>query len=155
MTPLVAVSTLRGVRVSASNASMPPLSERPPSVVSGATKGFLEQHGQRGQLAEVVLQLTQAGPIANSDVRAATSLDRAETLSLLDRLVKAGRLTRSGRRRGVAGASSRYLSKHSIHLVLAERPRADATVAQILSSIVCVDVLGMAGHPIRGMERNP
>ena len=85
-------------------------------------QGFLEQHGQRGgasyrlsgtlrppaglrlsrtELDEVVLQLAAAGPISNSDVRAATGLDRAETLVLLNRLVKANRLTRSGERRGV------------------------------------------------------
>lgn len=85
-------------------------------------QGFLEQQGQRGgasyrlsgtlrppaglrlsrtELDEVVLQLAAAGPIANSDVRAATGLDRAEALALLDRLVKANRLTRTGQRRGV------------------------------------------------------
>lgn len=82
---------------------------------------FLEQRGQRGgatyrlsgtlrppaglrlspdALADVVLRLAEHGPIANSDVRAATGLDRAEALALLDRLVKHGRLVRSGQRRG-------------------------------------------------------
>ena len=55
----------------------------------------------RTELADVVLQLAAASPISNSDVRAATGLDRAEALALLDRLVKANRLTRSGQRRGV------------------------------------------------------
>ena len=84
-------------------------------------QGFLEQHGKRGgatyhlsgtlrppaglrlsptELADVVLQLAEAGPISNSDVRAAIGLDRSEALSLLDGLVKDGRLTRSGQRRG-------------------------------------------------------
>jgi hypothetical protein len=42
-----------------------------------------------------------AGTITNSDVRAATGLDRAEARAFLDRLVKEGRLTRGGQRRGV------------------------------------------------------
>jgi ATP-dependent DNA helicase RecG len=84
-------------------------------------EGFLEQRGQRGgatyrlsgslrppaglrlsqiELDAVVLQLAQAGSIANSDVRTATGLDRAEALGLLSRLVKAGRLRRIGERRG-------------------------------------------------------
>lgn len=84
-------------------------------------QGFLEQHGRRGgatyrlggnlrppaglrlspeELAGVVLHLAEAGPIANSDVRAATGLDRVEALALLDRLVKDGRLVRTGQRRG-------------------------------------------------------
>jgi ATP-dependent DNA helicase RecG len=84
-------------------------------------QGFLEQHGQRGgstytlartlrppaglrlspgELADLVLDLATAGPISNSDVRAATGLDRSEALAILDRLVKVGRLTRTGERRG-------------------------------------------------------
>lgn len=84
-------------------------------------QGFLEQRGQRGgatyhlsgtlnppaglrlspaELAEVVIGLAQIGPIANSDVRAATGLDRAEALALLDRLVNQGKLVRTGQRRG-------------------------------------------------------
>lgn len=84
-------------------------------------QGFLEQLGQRGgatyrvsgslrppaglrlsvsELAHVVAQLANAGPITNSDVRAATGLERAEALTLLDRLVKEGRLIRTGQRRG-------------------------------------------------------
>ncbi len=84
-------------------------------------QGLLEQHGRRGgatyrlsgslrpparltlsseELAGVVLRLAQAGPIANSDVRAATGLDRVEALALLGRLVKSGRLARTGQRRG-------------------------------------------------------
>jgi ATP-dependent DNA helicase RecG len=83
--------------------------------------GFLEQHGRRGgatyrlrgtlrpspglqlspdELADVVAQLAAAGPISNSDVRAATGLDRAEALAVLDRLVRRGRLVRTGQRRG-------------------------------------------------------
>jgi ATP-dependent DNA helicase RecG len=82
---------------------------------------FLEQHGQRGgasyrlsgtlrppaglqlspeELADVVARLAGAGPISNSDVRAATGLDRAEALAVLDRLVREGRLVRTGQRRG-------------------------------------------------------
>jgi ATP-dependent DNA helicase RecG len=84
-------------------------------------QGFLEQHGQRGgasyrlsgtlrppaglqlspeELADVVARLAGAGPISNSDVRAATGLDRAEALAVLDRLVREGRLVRTGQRRG-------------------------------------------------------
>jgi ATP-dependent DNA helicase RecG len=84
-------------------------------------QGFLEQHGQRGgasyrlsgtlrppaglrlspeELADVVAQLAAGGPISNSDVRAATGLDRAEALGVLDRLVREGRLVRTGQRRG-------------------------------------------------------
>lgn len=84
-------------------------------------EGFLEQRGARGgasyrlsgtlrppaglrlsgeELAEVVVRLAAAGPIANRDVREATGLDRAEALALLACLVAQGRLTRSGQRRG-------------------------------------------------------
>lgn len=84
-------------------------------------EGFLEQHGQRGgatyrlsgtlqapaglrltpdELADVVVQLAGSGTITNRDVRAATGLDRAEALSILDRLVHDGRLVRTGQRRG-------------------------------------------------------
>ena len=85
-------------------------------------QGFVEQRGQRGgatyhlsgtlnppaglrlspaELADVVIGLAQIGPIANSNVRAATGLDRAEALALLDRLVNQGKLVRTGQRRGV------------------------------------------------------
>lgn len=84
-------------------------------------EGFLEQHGQRGgasyrlsgplqapaglqlspdELAEVIARLADAGPITNSDVRAATGLDRVDALAALDRLVRDGRLRRTGQRRG-------------------------------------------------------
>ncbi|HEX4804279.1 MAG TPA: ATP-binding protein [Conexibacter sp.] len=84
-------------------------------------EGFLEQRGVRGgatyrlsgslkppaglrlsreELEDVVARLARQGPLTNSDVRAATGLDRAEALALLDRLVRAGRLRRSGERRG-------------------------------------------------------
>lgn len=84
-------------------------------------EGFLEQRGQRGgatyrlngslrppaglrlsaeEMDDVVARLAADGPITNGDVRAATGLDRAQALALLDRLVRAGRLRRSGQRRG-------------------------------------------------------
>ena len=84
-------------------------------------QGFLEQHGQRGgasyrlsgslrppaglrlspdELADMVSELTEEGTITNSDVRAATGLDRAEALALLNRLVREGRIVRTGERRG-------------------------------------------------------
>jgi ATP-dependent DNA helicase RecG len=84
-------------------------------------EGFLEQHGQRGgarywlsgslrppaglrlcpqELDDMVVRLAAQGPIANSDVRSATGLDRAEALALLDRLVREKRLRRFGQRRG-------------------------------------------------------
>lgn len=52
------------------------------------------------ELDDVVARLTDDGPITNRDVRVATGLDRAEALALLDRLVRGGRLRRSGERRG-------------------------------------------------------
>jgi ATP-dependent DNA helicase RecG len=82
---------------------------------------FLEQRGQRGgatyrlsgslrppaglrlsaeELDEVVARLAAEGPVTNRDVRAATGLDRVEALALLERLVRGGRLRRSGQRRG-------------------------------------------------------
>ena len=84
-------------------------------------EGFLEQHGRRGgatyglsgtlqapagvrltpdELANLVADLADTGPITNSDVRAATGLDRADALAILDRLVSDGRLIRTGQRRG-------------------------------------------------------
>jgi ATP-dependent DNA helicase RecG len=84
-------------------------------------EGFLEQRGIHGgasyrlaaglsppsglrhrdeQLDAVVLQLAAVREIANSDVRRATGLDRVEALALLDRLVRAGELVRTGERRG-------------------------------------------------------
>ncbi len=82
---------------------------------------LLEQRGQRGgatyrlagtlkppaglrlsadELDDAVARLADAGPISNQDVRAATGLERTEALSVLDRLVTAGRLRRTGERRG-------------------------------------------------------
>jgi ATP-dependent DNA helicase RecG len=82
---------------------------------------FLEQRGERGgatyylsgslrppaglrlgpdELAELVEGLADDGPITNSSVREATGLDRNESLAILDRLVKQGRLVRTGERRG-------------------------------------------------------
>jgi ATP-dependent DNA helicase RecG len=84
-------------------------------------EGFLEQRGRTAgssyrlsgtlrppaglrlsseELEDVVVRLTESGPIANQDVHAATGLDRAEALALLDRLVRARRLRRTGTRRG-------------------------------------------------------
>jgi ATP-dependent DNA helicase RecG len=83
--------------------------------------GFLEQIGERGgasyilsrslrapaafrmspaALREYVLELAEHGLLTNASVRQATGLDRAETLRLLDQLVKEGRLARRGERRG-------------------------------------------------------
>jgi ATP-dependent DNA helicase RecG len=82
---------------------------------------LLEQRGQRGgasyrlvgtlkppaglrlsaeELDDVVARLAGEAPISNRDVRAATGLERAEALAILDRLVTAGRLRRTGERRG-------------------------------------------------------
>ena len=84
-------------------------------------QGFLGQQGQRGgasyrlsgslrppaglrlnqaELADVIMRIADDRPITNSDVRAATGLDRVETLALLNRLVNEGRLVRTGERRG-------------------------------------------------------
>jgi hypothetical protein len=54
----------------------------------------------RDELADIVARLADAGPITNSDVRAATGLDRTDALAILDRLVNDGRLIRTGQRRG-------------------------------------------------------
>ena len=83
--------------------------------------GFLKQVGQRGgsryviatsvgapiafrmsppALRRVVLDLAREGPITNSDVRAATGLDRVDALRVLESLVRSGRLVRRGERRG-------------------------------------------------------
>lgn len=82
---------------------------------------LLVQHGQRGgasytlaetlhppaglrlspeALADLVVHLADAGPISNADVRAATGLDRLQSLGVLDLLVRARRLVRTGQRRG-------------------------------------------------------
>ena len=53
------------------------------------------------ELTDVIIRLARQGPIANRDVREATGLDRVEALTLLDRLVQARRLRRTGERRGV------------------------------------------------------
>ncbi len=84
-------------------------------------QGLLRQHGERGgatytlaeslrppaglrlrpdELETLVEQLAADGPVTNADVRAATGLERTEALALLDRLVRAGRLIRTGERRG-------------------------------------------------------
>jgi ATP-dependent DNA helicase RecG len=84
-------------------------------------EGFLEQRGRRGgatyrlngslrppaglrlsaeELDDVVARLATHGSIKNRDVRAATGLERTEALALLNRLVRSGRLRRSGERRG-------------------------------------------------------
>jgi len=84
-------------------------------------QGLLRQHGQRGgatytladslrppaglrlgadDLAAMVERLADGGPISNADVRRATGVDRTESLSLLERLVREGRLIRTGERRG-------------------------------------------------------
>jgi ATP-dependent DNA helicase RecG len=83
--------------------------------------GLLEQRGERGgasyhlggslrppaglrlgpdELADLVEQLADHGPISNSSVREATGLGRSESLAILDRLVGEGRLIRTGTRRG-------------------------------------------------------
>jgi len=83
--------------------------------------GFLQQVGERGgatyvlapavkapvafrlspsALEEFVLDLARDEALTNSRVRSATGLDRAETLRLLDKLVRDGRLVRMGEKRG-------------------------------------------------------
>ncbi len=82
---------------------------------------LLVQHGQRGgssytladsisapaglrlsqiELSEVVLRMAQEGPLTNARVRLRTGLERAEALRVLDGLVEAGQLIRTGERRG-------------------------------------------------------
>lgn len=84
-------------------------------------EGLLVQHGQRGaatyrlaeslrppaglrmspdEIADLVHRLADDTSISNADVRSATGLDRVESLSILDRLVRDGRLRRTGQRRG-------------------------------------------------------
>ena len=83
--------------------------------------GLLEQRGERGgatyhlsgslrppaglrlgahELADLVEELADHGPISNSSVREATGLGRAEALAILEGLVAKGRLVRTGERRG-------------------------------------------------------
>lgn len=84
-------------------------------------QGFLTQQGERGgatytiegtlappaglrlsrdELADLVVELAQEGPVTNSLVRQSTGLDRLASLRLLEHLVDAGRLERIGQRRG-------------------------------------------------------
>jgi ATP-dependent DNA helicase RecG len=91
--------------------------------------GFLHQEGQRGgatyslapsvkapvafrlsptDLEDFVTKLADDEPLTNARVRAATGLDRAETLRVLDKLVKDGRLRRIGERRGTRYVSPSY-----------------------------------------------
>lgn len=87
--------------------------------------GLLEQHGSRGsatyvlvesiappaafrlsprQIADLVLEAAEHGPVTNEMVRDLTGLPRRQALALLRQLVAAGRLTQVGQRRG-----SRYV----------------------------------------------
>jgi ATP-dependent DNA helicase RecG len=83
--------------------------------------GLLEQSGRRGgtryqlarhlippaglrldreELLALVLEMAQAEPVTNRAIRDRTGLDRQDVLSLLDELVRSGRLQRVGTRRG-------------------------------------------------------
>jgi ATP-dependent DNA helicase RecG len=86
--------------------------------------GFLTQHGERGgvfytltdaleppaglrlspdELADLVMADAHdpaSPPLTNARVRALTGLDRVEALALLESLIRAGRLRRTGERRG-------------------------------------------------------
>lgn len=83
--------------------------------------GFLVQQGARGgawyeldrslappaglrlardDLRSLVVDLAREGPVTNARVRLRTGLDRTEALVVLDDLVREGRLTRTGERRG-------------------------------------------------------
>jgi ATP-dependent DNA helicase RecG len=83
--------------------------------------GFLRQEGERGgatyllarsvkapvafrlspsDLEDFVVTLAEDEPLTNARVRTATGLDRPETLRLLDKLVREGRLRRVGEKRG-------------------------------------------------------
>jgi ATP-dependent DNA helicase RecG len=83
--------------------------------------GFLVQRGKRGgasyvldrsleppaglrlgpaELEDLVYEMASEKPLANADVRERTGLDRGQTLDLLAKLVKEGRLERTGIRRG-------------------------------------------------------
>jgi DNA-binding IclR family transcriptional regulator len=52
------------------------------------------------ELADLIETMATEGPISNSDIRAATGLNRSEVRALLAKLVKEGRLLQSGERRG-------------------------------------------------------
>lgn len=88
--------------------------------------GFLRQEGERGgatyvlapsvkapvafrlspsDLEDFVATLAEDGPLTNARVRAHTGLDRPESLRVLDKLVREGRLRRLGEKRG-----TRYLT---------------------------------------------
>ncbi len=83
--------------------------------------GFLVQRGERGgatyvldrslqppaglrlgqaELEDLVFEMAGEKPLANADIRTRTGLDRAQTLDLLGKLVREGRLERFGHRRG-------------------------------------------------------
>lgn len=97
---------------------------------------FLEQRGKRGgasyvlseslnpplglrlseaDLAALVEGLAESGPVSNQSVRDATGLDRGEALSILQRLVREGRLEQVGARRGTRYVSSGDHSEPGVH----------------------------------------
>ena len=61
-------------------------------------------HLSREELLAIVVEMAQEQPVTNSSIRDRTGLDRQDVLSLLDELVRSGRLRRVGERRG-----TRYL----------------------------------------------
>lgn len=84
-------------------------------------QGLLRQQGRRGgatytlaeslrppaglrlgadDLADLVARLADERPLTNAEVRRVTGLDRVESLAILARLVREGRLVRTGERRG-------------------------------------------------------
>lgn len=52
------------------------------------------------ELEERVVEMVENEPISNADVRTATGLDSNDALTMLQRLVAAGRLTQTGAKRG-------------------------------------------------------
>jgi ATP-dependent DNA helicase RecG len=69
-------------------------------VLSGSLKAPASFRMRLDDLKALVIRLAETGPVTNARVRGETGLDRAETLRILDALVREGRLVRTGERRG-------------------------------------------------------
>lgn len=69
-------------------------------VLSGSLKAPASFRMRLDDLKALVIGLAEVGPVTNARVRGETGLDRAETLRILDALVREGRLVRTGERRG-------------------------------------------------------
>jgi hypothetical protein len=74
--------------------------------LAGALAPPAELRLERAELLKLITEMAHLGePISNAVVRRQTGLDRQDVLSLLEELVREGRLIRVGQRRG-----TRYLA---------------------------------------------